>query len=125
MDDGTVVAEYKELSVAEKRALTHIEGLRNIDAASYIALSFLSNKDSITTNDKPAMLVIHESPLKVELYTPEGDLQVSLNERSLLHYETSTTGSEQGGDASAQHQEGEVKDRHGGKEVIDYGEDGT
>lgn len=116
MDDGKHVTEYKELSEAEKRELTYIAALNHADAASYIALSF-----NTKAGTKPSLLVVHPAPLKVELYSAEGDLQVSLNERSLLHFEAST-GSEQG---AVHHDKAEeTKDRHGGKEVIDYGEDG-
>ena len=66
--------------------------------------------------------MLHLNPLKVELFSPEGELQVSLNERALLHYEASAAPV-----AVAQGQagkEGEGEDRHGGKKVVDYGEDG-
>ena len=67
-----------------------------------------------------AVLVIHASPLKFELYQG-GVLQVSANERSLMHYEQSReTSTDDKSDQSGK----EKVDRHGGKEVVDYGEDG-
>lgn len=55
----------------------------------------------------------------MDLY--RGDLLlVSANERSLFHYEKSR----QNSDASAEQNKVSEHDRHGGKDVVDYGEDG-
>ena len=67
-----------------------------------------------------SVLVIHASPLKFELYQG-GVLQVSANERSLMHYEQSR---ETSNDDKSEQIKKEKADRHGGKEVVDYGEDG-
>ena len=67
-----------------------------------------------------AVLVIHASPLKFELYQG-GVLQVTANERSLMHYEQSK---ETSNDDKSDQVKKEKADRHGGKEVVDYGEDG-
>jgi hypothetical protein len=111
MDDGKRLATYEELSA--------FGGLEGVDPASYVALAFPA-----AGGRGKNTLVVHSAPLKVDLYSPEGDLLVSLNERALLHYEVSS-GSNGGEAAAGAVGAAEVKDRHGGKEVIDYGEDGT
>jgi len=67
------------------------------------------------------ILIVDFEPIKFELYVGSV-LQVSANERSLMHFEWKRN---RGGAAveSAAHQKLE-EDRHAGKEVVDYGEDG-
>ena len=67
-----------------------------------------------------SVLVVDFDPLKIELYV--GDiLQISANDRSLMHYEWQRS---RGGDTSQRVLTESEDDRHGGKEVVDYGEDG-
>lgn len=116
MDNGSKLSAFKELSGSDKEKLSSFSGLNGVDSASYVALAFTPAGAS-----SESYLVLHTSPVKVEMYSPDGDLQVSLNERALLHYETST--GESGAQAQAISTE-DAKDRHGGKKVVDYGEDG-
>lgn len=64
------------------------------------------------------MLIIKHNPLKIEVYV-DGALQFSANERNFMHFEMSNAV-----DSGAHVVEEEHIDRHGGKEVVDYGEDG-
>ena len=86
------------------------ETVRSLPENAFIAL---------TSKDKPGknILVVHLSPLKIEMYH-DGNLQIVANERNLLHYEYSRTRSEGQGRVLTD------ADRHQGKEVADYGEDG-
>ena len=64
------------------------------------------------------VLVVHHSPLIIELF--KGNvLLITINSRSLMHYEK-TQSARQLSDV----QDLELTDRHKGKEVVDYGEDG-
>jgi hypothetical protein len=125
LDNGERVKEYRLFSDAQKADVqSRISGLKNVDLGAALMLGFQGAPES----SSDSLLVVHTAPLKVELYTPEGQLQVSLNERALLHYEDSSHvggGSDAAGGAAAAAVAEEVKDRHGGKEVVDYGEDGT
>jgi hypothetical protein len=86
-----------------------------------VVISFSSTVGSDSKTVQDSVLVIYSAPLKFELYQ-EGVLQIAVNERALMHYE------------QLQSAEGRVKaaasvgqtdaERHGGKEVVDYGEDG-
>jgi alpha 1,3-glucosidase len=72
------------------------------------------------------VLVVYLEPLRVELYT-DGVLQITANERNMLHYEHQQ-------DPATRRLSGSVdsdgvaglsdEERHGGKTVVDYGEDG-
>jgi alpha 1,3-glucosidase len=65
--------------------------------------------------------VIYSSPLKFALYN-DGVLQITINERELMHYEQQKISS---GEIKAAAAIGQSDaERHGGKEVVDYGEDG-
>lgn len=120
MDDGKKLASYEELSADAKQTLGGYAGLEGVDPSTYIALAFRT-----PGADGRGVLVVHTAPLRVELYSAEGQLQVSLNERALLHFETSSAGTP-GAAAVAEHASAAAseKDRHGGKTVVDYGEDG-
>jgi alpha 1,3-glucosidase len=82
--------------------------LRGLPHSELIALTF---DDSI--------LAIHPATLTFELYC-QGVLQASANSRSMMHFETS--GGEKRRELSETKESEE--DRHGGKEVVDYWEDG-
>jgi len=73
--------------------------------------------------DTASVLVIYASPLRFELYHG-GVLQVTANERALMHYEQSRADAAAAAAAAAAGGGKGAEDRHGGKEVVDYGEDG-
>jgi len=95
-----------------------------------VALS-AKREDDISMNSKtsPEVLVIHLSPLVVELFCGD-ELQVSLNERSLLHFDSHEVNPSPDKDVLSRKLtndvdvEAEDLDRHQGKVVVDYGEDG-
>ena len=68
--------------------------------------------------DSQLVLVVHHSPLMIELFK-DSLLLTTMNSKSLMHYEKT-----QGTRHLSDIQEHEVADRHKGKEVVDYGEDG-
>jgi alpha 1,3-glucosidase len=76
-----------------------------------IALSFGDFEESL--------LVIDPSSLTIDMYH-QGVLQVQANGRNMMHYEQ--TGAH--GSLVSQGRSLAEDDRHGGKEVVDYGEDG-
>lgn len=87
-------------------------------------LKSMSNDDcfalEVISSESNAVLVILNNPFSVRVYF-DNVLVISLNERSLLHYEQRQSKS----DVSTQLSENSALiDRHGGKEVVDYGEDG-
>lgn len=118
--------------------------------SSFVALSVSSkeNEGNVLMKKKTTsptisvlVIVIHFSPLLIELFHGD-ELQLSLNERSLLHFDSqdvsssssTTTSSTTGSDKEASRKlrndiDGDVEaeediDRHHGKVVVDYGEDG-
>jgi hypothetical protein len=114
VDDGSQLAPYKQLS--SKKALP--AALHGVDPASYLALGFPSEGKGL------GVLVLHLRPMRVELFY--GDtLQLSLNERALLHFESEVGGQEEAQRSLAEEEEeAKAEDRHGGRTVVDYGEDG-
>lgn len=125
MDNGDNVNEFKALTDEEKRGLA-IESLRIAPVDSYLALGFTVKAAGAapTASAGQSLLVLHLSPLRVEMYSPEGELQVSLNERALLHFEASVAPVDSAAAGSEGGHGRSEEDRHGGKKVIDYGEDG-
>lgn len=83
-----------------------------------IAISFGSTIDPKVPAD--SVLLVYVAPLRFELYQG-GVLQIVVNERSLMHYEKMQDMGEKKAAAVGQSD----AERHGGKEVVDYGEDGT
>ena len=83
-----------------------------------LAFSFGSTTDPAAVAD--SVLVIYSEPLKFELYQ-SGVLQIMVNERSLMHYEQQQSSNSKVKAAAIGESDTE---RHGGKEVVDYGEDG-
>lgn len=81
------------------------------------AVSFISAVNS--NSPAGSVLVIYANPLRFELFQ-DGVLQIVVNERSLLHYEKTQVLGEKKKAAVGQSD----AERHGGKEVTDYGEDG-
>ncbi len=88
------------------------QALRGLPHAELIAISFGDDSDSV--------LAIHPITLKFELYH-KGLLQASANGRSMMHFEQSGG---QHGSRKLTAVEDSEEDRHGGKEVVDYWEDG-
>jgi mannosyl-oligosaccharide alpha-1,3-glucosidase len=82
----------------------------------------MEQKDILTFGSaSKSTLVVYYSPFRVELYQ-DGFLTVSANTLNLMHFERKHDRSQ-----SSQRLLSEVKsdeDRHHGKEVVDYGEDG-
>lgn len=71
------------------------------------------------------MLVIQHRPLKLALYH-NGVNTVTVNERNLLHYEHDAGSGVSAAQAvKAAELERKRRERHQGKEIVDYGEDGT
>lgn len=88
------------------------------DPASFTALSFndAQSKD---------VLIVQHNPLKIALYH-DGINTITVNDRNLLHYEhDGGSGASAAQLAKAAELEKKRRDRHQGKEVVDYGEDGT
>ena len=104
-----------------------------------------SDATALDALDGPSILAVHANPLKFELYQA-GVLLATANSRNLMHFEpsrasssrrlaaveadgstatlppTSSDSSDGSSDSSASGSRDE--DRHGGKTVVDYGEDG-
>ena len=114
LNDGIVLADYK---ILQNKDLNLPIPLHFIQPDSFVALKSSSDVDSV--------VVIYLSPLKVELYH-ENVLQISLNERALLHFDSTHTHSQQdqGAGKMGSSDSNNGVDRHGGKVVVDYGEDG-
>lgn len=87
------------------------EAVRSLPGDSFVAIA-PSSVGSV-------ILVLHLSPLRVELYRA-GVLLVTANERSLLHFEWQRATRHN----RALMGNGDDADRHHGKEVLEYGEDG-
>ena len=85
----------------------------NLRSNAYSA--YLLNESGM---DGQLVLVVHESPLSIDLFK-DHVLVLSINSRSLMHYEKT-----QGPRVVNEMQDQELKDRHQGKEIVDYGEDG-
>lgn len=89
------------------------DAIRSLPADSFVAVT------SASSSSQGVLLVLHLAPLRVELYRA-GVLLVTANDRSLLHFEWQRSSIHNralsGGESDA--------DRHQGKEVLDYGEDG-
>jgi hypothetical protein len=87
-------------------------------------LCIISEKCCVDSTDKTtpdSVLVIYSSPLKFALYN-DGVLQITINERELMHYEQQKISNSEVKAAAAIGQSD--AERHGGKEVVDYEEDG-
>ena len=129
------------------------ESLRALPASALVAMHFnhLPGVPSTDPHASPeaaaldaiegsSILAVHTNPLKFELYHA-GILLATANSRALMHFEPSKRSSsrrlaavEADGSTSAaaalppadsaSASVGEEEDRHGGKTVVDYGEDG-
>lgn len=97
------------------------------DRESFLALTYhqantvFPETTSVDSEGPHTTLIIQYAPLKVFLY--RGDiLTMVVNDRQLMHFEQSTSG--QGEDKPVDVLELSHEERHKGKEVVDYGEDG-
>lgn len=88
--------------------------LRSLPRDSFVAISINKKKAP------DCILAVHLNPVKIELFKGDEKLLV-LNDRSLLHYEEKKS---HGASASTIISESASIDRHKGKTVVDYGEDG-
>ncbi len=108
------MAKYHQLARGDARIPSTLLGLND---DQFIALT-LDNSDNVNLS----VLVIYLLPLKFELYL-DGVLQISANEQAFMHFEH--TGANDNSAIAAPVDVAEEADRHGGKEVVDFGEDGT
>ncbi len=107
------LTKYVQLARGDSRIPV---SLLSLSDDQFIALT-LDNSDSASPL---SVLVIYLTPLKFELYL-DGVLQISANEQSFMHFEHSGANIAAITAAAAEEEE---TDRHGGKEVVDFGEDG-
>lgn len=95
-----------------------------MDPDSFIAASFESFSSGVA--EPASVVVVHTNPMKIELY--KGNvLQVTANDRSLLHFEQqrASDGNRKLIEQETENAQESEEDRHGGKVVVDYGEDGA
>jgi alpha 1,3-glucosidase len=109
---GLTLTDYKKTDPANLPA-----AWKSKDANSFASYAFTGSRADGTTFDNT--VVLQFSPVRLEVYQGE-DLVVVVNDRNLMHFEQ-----RQGS------QSNEIKlatdtnvDRHKGKTVVDYGEDG-
>lgn len=108
MANGLKPSPFEIISSADPRVPSSLIG----DSSSKELLLFGANKC--------ALLVVYFTPFKVELYH-EGVLTLSANALNFMHFEEKHDASNHRAlEAVAEADE----DVHGGKEVVDYGEDG-
>ena len=126
LDTGKQLRSYEVLPTNSPRLP---QRLLSVESSSFVALSVVS-EEADASSPTAVLVVIHLSPLLIELFHGD-ELQVSLNERSLLHFESqeviSTPGSVEETSRKLENDkdvEVEDVDRHHGKVVVDYGEDG-
>jgi alpha 1,3-glucosidase len=100
---------------------TKAERLGAADARLPSALKVAGKGIEIFSYGTGSVLAVHENPLKFDLYY-EDVLQFTANSEAFLHFEQkiATGASDAALDAAA----ASAEDRHGGKEVLSYGEDG-
>lgn len=123
--------EPPEILLAEGLIASNIDVLFTGDSRIPAALSTSSTEDvvicastPVTADDPQSVVAIFLSPLRLELYV-DGTLTVSANSLNLMHFEqkqvahSRNLASDVSGDGNDN-----ADDRHHGKEVVDYGEDG-
>lgn len=113
------------MSAADPRVSSY--GLPSSAGLVYLLLQSLPKLPHRTDPNEglitPLVLVLSLDPLRIDLYHGAA-LLVSVNERSLLHYEV--TDSFDAVDTKPKTTEAiPDADRHKGKEVVSYGEDGN
>ena len=120
MPDGLQPGIFRQLQPNDALIPSSAKDAVNQKAA--FAVAFGASQESAANGASASVLVVHSSPLKVELYQG-GVLQVTANQRSLMHYELRQGTANQRRSLQSVQQQTEV-DRHQGKEIVDYGEDG-
>ncbi len=90
---------------------------KNRDLNGFSAYSFSTNTQSEDSN----IVVIQYSPLRIELFHNDV-LSIVVNDRNLMHFEQKSMANGQKVIDNAANANN--FDRHQGKEVVDYGEDG-
>ena len=112
------LAAYKILDPSKDQEIIPTTVL-SMEEKSYFAFTF---DDSSSGNN--AVLIVYKAPMKFELYKDDV-LQITANDRSLLHFEVSDA-AEHRKLSAVTNAQGEVDDddRHGGKTITGYWEDG-
>ena len=121
LDRGLQTGRYTVLAEGDSALPA---SLKAVDPNSFIATSFESFSSGV--GEAASVVVVHTNPLKIELY--KGNvLQVTANDRSLLHFEQqrASDGNRKLLEEGEENVQESDEDRHGGKVVVDYGEDGT
>lgn len=109
LEKGLESCAFEELSVTDSR----LASLSLPKSESFTALLHSKSPNTI--------VVVHKStPVIIDLFV-DGVLQISANSRSLLHFDKGLT---QLPNAQTHKLAEKSEDRHNGKEVVDYGEDG-
>jgi mannosyl-oligosaccharide alpha-1,3-glucosidase len=91
--------------------------VKTLPADSFVAISSAESSN---------VMVLYSSPLKIEVFRDNHSIMV-MNERSLFHYEVKGASKDSSADDTSVPSALELEedgDRHKGKEVVDYGEDG-
>lgn len=109
-----------EVLLRQGMALTKAVRLDPMDSRRPAALKSSAASAEVFVFGTRSTLVVHAEPLKFDLYYDDV-LQFSANSESLLHFEQKIGSSLSAAAVSAERGE---QDRHGGKEVLSYGEDG-
>ncbi len=88
--------------------------LQSLSATQLIALSFNADR---------SLVVIYPETMKIVMYV-DGNIEMIANSNNLLHYEMKGGVNMRRLDDSQSTEQADDEDRHAGKEVVDYGEDG-
>ena len=119
MPDGVKPSATKSFTLLDNGDARAPEEIRKGDGAGK-PMSFVL-ESSEGSDGSTIVLVVYTDPLKFEMYY-DGVLQFAANDRSLMHFEKQSHAGATT-EAAAAVVAGD-NDRHGGKEVVDYGEDG-
>lgn len=117
---GLELAPYRH---ADKADLP--KDFQQVDPSQFAAFSFETRAPADYLNlesygdEGKNVLILQYSPFKVYLYR-DGVQTIAFNERQLMHFEQTGESAVATEDVTLSHEE-----RHKGKEVVDYGEDGT
>lgn len=116
---------WKPLDLLEKDALVSAPFEMLLASSPKIPENVQKSQHFSAMAFQEKIILLYHFPLRVEVYF-EGELLIAVNDRALMHYELTKSAGEidlTGNPVASTEDEGEV-DRHGGKEVKDYGEDG-
>jgi hypothetical protein len=105
--------EFVEVK-SEKNRLP--EAFQFVDPSLFSALRF-------PADNRDLVLVIEYAPFRLTLY--DGNVAIAAaNHRQLLHYERDNNNNNNGGEVNLSADSKSKEDKHKGKEIVDYGEDG-